>query len=303
MALGPLTRQSLIDAGIDELLLVCIDDGTCEWTIGRAPTHGISGDAETARRIAHEAAARKDFEIVIVRSETAQLAQCPYDLSREARRVYEAAIPNALGQRIARTQRYETALAERGGVESVLFRQGTPDDWTSVALAPSWDALAFEFRQAAEVLAGADTLDVPVPTLPLLTLCRHHMELALKAIIMAGDRLVGNAVNVPGTHPLMPLWERAAPLMSAAWKAGWDDAEAAATRAVIAEFEQVDKSSMATRYPVDKNNSIFTRPTPLVNFSISAFMEAFSRAADFLSTANLWIDIGLRVKARDIHAH
>ena len=60
----------------------------------------------------------------------------PYDLSARARRVYEAAIPNALGQRIARTRTYEEALAKRGEAESVRFAQGTLDDWTSVALAP-----------------------------------------------------------------------------------------------------------------------------------------------------------------------
>jgi len=300
MTLGPLTRQALADAGIDEARLAGIDDGTYEWTIGRAPAYGISADEETASRVAREALARKDFEIKVVRSEAAQREQHPYDMSPRARRVYEAAIPNAVGQRIADTRRYEEALAKRGEAESVLFTRGTPDDWTSVALAPSWDALAFEFRRAADILAAANAADAPVPMLPLLTLCRHHLELTLKAIIMAGDRLAGNAVNLPSTHPLMPLWNRALPLMRAAWKTGWDDAEATTTRIVIAEFEQVDQSSMATRYPVDRSNSAFARPTQLVNFSITAFMTAFSGAADFLSAANLWIEVGLRLTAEGI---
>lgn len=302
MTLGPLTRDALTEAGVDERLLAGIEDGTYEWTIGKAPAYGISNDEETARRIAYEAALRKDFAIKIVRSEATQRAQCPYDLSARARRVYEAAIPNALGQRIARTRTYEEAVAKRGEAESVLFAQGTLDDWTSVALAPTWDALAFEFRQAADLLAAADSADSSVPTLPLLTLCRHHLELALKAIIMAGDRLAKNATGLPVTHSLSPLWTRALPLMRSAWKEGWDEAEAAATRAVIDEFERIDPSGMATRYPVDTKNKAFARPGPLVNFSITAFMAAFSRAAEFLSGANLWIEVGLHLRAEGIDA-
>jgi len=209
MTMGPLTRRVLTEAGIDEARLAGIEDGTYEWTIGPAPAIGISANQETARRISEAAALRRDFAIKIVRSEAAQRTQRPYDPSPRARRVYEAAIPNALGQRIARTRSYEEALAKRGEAESVLFAQGTIDDWTSVALAPTWDALAFEFRQAAEVLAAADTVESPVPTLPLLTLCRHHLELALKAIVMAGDRLAGNAADLPVKHQLSPLWTRA----------------------------------------------------------------------------------------------
>jgi len=300
MTLGPLTRQALIDSGVEKDLVDGIETGTYEWTIGPATAYGISSDEETASRIAQAAAIRQDFEIEIMRSEAAQREECPWDLSRRARCIYEAAIPNAVGQRLAGTRRYEEALTERGEATSVLFAHGTPDDWTSVAVAPSWDALAFEFRQAAHVLAAASTDPEPVPMLPLLTLCRHHLELALKSIIMAGDQLAGNAVNIPTRHPLIPLWTRAEPLMRRAWKTGWSDTEATATAEVIAEFDKIDRDSMATRYPVDRSNSAFARPAQLLNFSITAFMAAFSRAADFLSSAKLWIEVGLRLKAEGI---
>ena len=60
------------------------------------------------------------------------------------------------------------------------------------------------------------------------------------------------------------------------------------------------KDSMSTRYPVDKTNSAFQRPLQLLNFSVAAFMTAFARAADFLSAANLWIEVGLRLTAEGI---
>ena len=69
---------------------------------------------------------------------------------------------------------------------------------------------------------------------------------------------------------------------------------------MIDEFDRIDPRGMATRYPVDTNNNAFVRPPPLVNFSIKAFMEAFSGAAEFLSGANLWIEVGLRLKAEGI---
>jgi hypothetical protein len=300
MTLGPLTRQALADIGIDEKRLNGITDGTYEWTIGRAPTHGISADEATAARIAEEAAIRKDFAITISRTEAAQRAEQPYDMSKRGRRVYEAAIPNAIGQRIAGIKRYEDALVTRGEAKSVMFAEGTPDDWGSVAVAPTWDALAFEFRQAADMLSKPSADRDSVPMLPLLTLCRHHLELALKSIIMAGDRLAGNAVNLPTRHPLIPLWQRALPLMRAAWKQGWVEDDAASAGKVIAEFDEIDPDSMATRYPVNKSNEAFVRPTQLLNFSPTAFMAAFSSAADFLSGANLWIEVGLRLKAEGI---
>ena len=57
---------------------------------------------------------------------------------------------------------------------------------------------------------------------------------------------------------------------------------------------------MATRYPVTKGNAAFARPAQLLNFSVGAFMESFSRTADFLSSANVWIEVGLRLKAEGI---
>lgn len=117
---------------------------------------------------------------------------------------------------------------------------------------------------------------------------------------MAGDRLAGNAAELPTRHHLIPLWTRALPLMRAAWKTDWTEADATSVKDVIAEFDKVDPDSMATRYPVNKSNAAFARPAQLLNFSVVSFMEAFSRAADFLSAGNLWIEVGLRLKAEGI---
>jgi len=86
------------------------------------------------------------------------------------------------------------------------------------------------------------------------------------------------------------------PLTRSAWKKGWGDTDATAIGEVIAELERVDRDSMAARYPVDKSNSAFARPTQLVNFSVTAFMAAFLHGTDFLSAGNLWIEVGLRLK-------
>ena len=296
MNLGPLTRQALVDAGVDQRHIDGIAAGSYEWLIGRAPAIGISHNEERATATARAIAERKDFRIEVRRTEATQRAEKRHDFSLRARRAFVAAIPNRLGQGIANARRYEEALSQRGDVGSVMFLPGTLDDWTSVAHAPSWDTLAFEFRRAAAAVAATHSAEIPAPALVLLALCRHHLELALKSIIMAGDRLVGNPVSLPGTHPLTPLWDRAMPLMRGAWKDGWDDAEASATGKVIQELDQVDRSGMATRYPVDRENIAFQRPSTLVNFSVADFMAAFTRAADFLGTGSLWIEIELRVK-------
>jgi hypothetical protein len=76
--LGPLTRQALADAGIEERFLAGIDDGTYEWKIGLAPAFGISPDRELARQTAEAIAARKDFALTIRRTEAAQREQRPH---------------------------------------------------------------------------------------------------------------------------------------------------------------------------------------------------------------------------------
>lgn len=281
MALGPLTRKALRDAGVPDEQVRKIEEKDWCWDIRRASAIGVSADLEVAQAEARRAARRKDFVFKLWSPEDA--AHLPEDMAS-----FEQAVENAAGARVAEARRYEDALAQRAGAESALFPPGTLDDWTTAGTAVSWDTLAFEFRRAARAVAEAHRDDPPAPVLVLLQLCRHHFELALKALIIVGEN--PDQANRPHGHGLTPLWERAEPLIRHSWNEV-DEAELRIARDIILELEKVDPSAMATRYPEDKEEKAFLHPPATKSFSLVGFMEQFERAADFLSMAALWIEI------------
>lgn len=282
MALGPLTRQALLDAGVAEDQVRDIEEGAWRWELRRAPSVGVSANLEVARAAAQEATRRKDF-IFKLWSPKPAAAHLPRDMA-----TFEQLVENAAGARVAEARRYEEALAQRAGAVSTLFPPGTLEDWTNTGGAESWDTLAFEFRRAARAVAATHRRDAPAPVLVLLQLCRHHFELSLKAIIIAGERPAKS--KPPHGHPLAPLWNRAEPIIQRAWKVMSDD-DLRLARDIVLELEKVDPRATATRYPEDEKGDAFARPPAIRSFSIGGFMEQFERAAEFLSMAALWIHI------------
>ena len=283
--LGPFCRPLLEEARIPENYLDGLAAGTHDWDIKPDPAVGVSHDLEVARAIVREKAERAAFVV-----EIRPVAPTPEEDEDDPdeRWVYKAGIPNALGQRIADARRYEEALAVRGAADATAFSRGTLEDWIS-ATSTSWGAMAFEFRRAAEAVAAVHQPTAPAPLMALLTLCRHHLELALKSAIDA-------AGSVPTHHHLGPLWQQAQPIMRDAAAEFWDEDEATRFAEVLGEFEQIDSNGQAGRYPTRTDGTPFQRPEMLFAVSLVGFMDEFARAADFLSLNLLWIEVRRRAR-------
>lgn len=295
MALGPLTEQALRDAGITDDVLDKIRSGVYEWEIRLAPAIGVSASEEAAAEMSRAAFVRKDFLLHVQRTAAEQLKIDPHRLLR--RTITKQLLANDVGQRIESARQYEEALAARGGARSVLFAEGNLDDWGQVAAESTWGALAFDFHRAATIVGESHKPESPAPTLALLQLCRHSLELELKTIIDAGRRLAGTAPNVHPTHKLMLLWPDALPLIKASWGPEvWSDEEAERVKTIVQAFEEIDSTAMTTRYPVDKEGNTYERPATLLNFSVKKMMAEYETAVQFFGSAHLWIEVKRRIQ-------
>jgi hypothetical protein len=294
MALGPLTEQALRDAGTADPVIDGIRAGTFEWQIRLASAIGMSFSEQAASEMARMALVRKDFLLHVWQMKEAQWQHDPHRLHR--RTVTKQLLANDVGQRIARARDYEEALAARGGGRSVLFAAGNLDDWGQVAAESTWSVLAFNFDRAAHIVATSHSPDAPAPTLALLQLCRHALELHMKMIIDAGQRLAGDTPHVRITHQLSLLWDEACPYLRRAWSNDvWSEDDARRAHGIVKAFEEIDSTAMTTRYPVDRDGSVYERPAELLNFSIKKMMAEYEFVVSFFVTGRLWIELPRRI--------
>lgn len=92
-----------------------------------------------------------------------------------------------------------------------------------------------------------DRLSPDLAVFPLAFLWRHHIELALKDIIIDGRKLAEESLGHPAGHGLVNLWNKARPYIEAC---GDPNApELANVEANIHEFEKVDPRADGFRYP------------------------------------------------------
>lgn len=293
MALGPLTEEALRAAGIDDRCLDEIKRGESIWRIGLATTAGFGPTPEAAHAQSELKRRRKDFEIVIEQAHQAGMQMDP----TKWRPPHKKLLTNDVGARIASAREYEEALEQRGDTKSIIFAAGDPDEWGRVAGASTWSVLAHDFHRAAQLIAQSHTRDDPAPTLALIQLCRHSIELRLKTIIDARRSLVGDTTPIRPTHGLLNCWRDAHPIIERWWKTDfWDPTVADRVRTIVAAFDEVDSTAMATRYPVDTKGQAFERPATLLNFSIRKMMDEYEYAIDFFFSAHLFIEVQRRIR-------
>ena len=293
MSLGPLTEAALRAAGVNDELIGEIKRGEAAWRIALASTAGFGPTLEAARAQSDVKRRLKYFQIVITQTREARK-----QLDRSKwRSPHKELLANEVGERIARAREYEEALEQRGDAKSILFAAGDPNDWGQVAGASTWSVLAHDFHRAAQIVARSHTQDEPAPTLALLQLCRHSLELEMKTIIDAGRSLVGDTRAIHPTHGLMNCWRDAYPIIQRWWsKEVWDQTAADRVRAIVAAFDEIDSSAMTTRYPVDTSGQVYERPTTLLNFSIKKMMEEYEYAVEFFFSAHLFIEVQRRIQ-------
>ena len=120
----------------------------------------------------------------------------------------------------------------------------------------AWDRMADSYKEAADRLAKAakDSFTYAMYGPPVRFLYRHYIELRLKALLVAAGELLDAPQTIPPEHYILSLWKRVrafllqiSPESDGAWF----------TRAdiVISDFDSLDPTSFAFRYPVDKKGN------------------------------------------------
>src|SRR6266699_912557 len=121
---------------------------------------------------------------------------------------------------------------------------------------------------------------------PIVFLYRQYLELRLKQLILDGSRLIGISADFPKTHRIDLLWENCKPVLHKIKldnddEVAWKVAEAIGTiEACILEFGHIDPTSMAFRYPVDKELVPFLHDLDTID--IHHFGESMGNVASYL---------------------
>jgi len=119
-----------------------------------------------------------------------------------------------------------------------------------------WGRMADSYKEAADHLAKSakDSFTYAMYGPPVLFLYRHYIELRLKALLVAAGELLDDPQTIPPEHYILSLWKRVRSLLL---RISPESDGAWFTRAdvVISDFDSLDPTSFAFRYPVDKKGT------------------------------------------------
>lgn len=124
-------------------------------------------------------------------------------------------------------------------------------------LPDKWDLYATGYKDAADVLvAYVENYSRRHDTLvyPIFFLYRQYLELAIKDLLRDVLRLQDKQDSVPVTHNIDHLWRICHKLLVEIAPDNSDESLRHVGR-LISEFSKVDPTSMAFRYPVDKEGN------------------------------------------------
>ncbi|MGH9431572.1 MAG: hypothetical protein ACRD3T_08515 [Terriglobia bacterium] len=120
----------------------------------------------------------------------------------------------------------------------------------------AWELYGLGYRRAADLLLGKALDEHPSHCLiyPIVFLSRHYVELCLKALVLNGSALVEDETPVVLYHRLQMLWGKLRPLVPAVWPGVQPD-QLEAIEACFNEMHEIDRKSMAFRYPFDRQGN------------------------------------------------
>jgi len=245
--LGPETRKLLQSLGLDRSEIESIETGDVEWDLVPAHEYGADGG---------------DSDLVLTMSEGAQRLSAR--LSKET------------ADKLINTWDFERRQRPKG-VRPATFPVGSLDDWTGIKPDSDWLDLVREYRTSIDVLGRDLPRDASAPW---LYLCRHTLELQLKAIIMLGQEAMALAYDLPSHHDLQKLWTAAYPIAKTC--RGISDGELATVRQVVDDYHNADPGSFNFRYPVERNNKPVVHKTFVHAFSRKAHASVIREASDYL---------------------
>jgi hypothetical protein len=164
-----------------------------------------------------------------------------------------------------------------GKIRPSTFPIGEFDDWTGIKPDADWIDIIKSYRTASRILSAESCREAAAP---YLFLCRHTLELQLKAIIMLGQQAFDLALDLPSHHDLPKLWTAAYPI--AIHRRPKGRASLLEVRQVVDDYHEVDPGSFNFRYPVAKNNNPIVHKEFVHAFSQKAHSSKIERGCDFL---------------------
>lgn len=182
--------------------------------------------------------------------------------------------------------------------EDNLF--SSQDDWWNNACLnwchDNWGLYASGYKKAADLLVqGVEERNSCQDSLvyPVLFLYRQYLELEIKGLIRQARRLQDVAGDFPKSHRINELWRDCHKLLSEI-SPGDSTAELKQITRLINEFSDVDKESMAFRYPEGKNGNPSLPGVHHIN--LRNVREVIGKISIILMGANLQIGEYMSIK-------
>ncbi len=147
--------------------------------------------------------------------------------------------------------------------EPLFTSKAAPDpDWYLNAClnvgGGDWDIYAIGYKRAGDILVQYvidHNQDQDLLVYPVVFLYRQYLELRLKELIFAGDRLLDQDAKIPKTHDLVRLWRQARSNMESVWPDSDTKDHLNAIETRMKELCDVDSGSFAFRYPENKDGA------------------------------------------------
>ncbi|MDO8417286.1 MAG: hypothetical protein Q7S87_13855 [Agitococcus sp.] len=183
--------------------------------------------------------------------------------------------------------------------EDQLFTIG--EDWQNNACINwyhnNWELYAEGYKEAGDLLVrqigetrtGQDTL-----VYPIIFLYRQYLELMLKSLIQDARKLQDIDTPIPLNHKILDLWKLCHQLLV---KISPDDAvkELEHINRLIGEFSKIDPTSMAFRYPQDKEGNPSLPGITHINLRVVG--EVIGKISVILNGSSMQISEYLSIKA------
>ncbi len=149
--------------------------------------------------------------------------------------------------------------------------------------------MADGYKQGADLLvwdALEDQRKRDFLVYPIVFSYRHYLELAIKLIIMRYGPLVGIESNFKG-HELAPLWTTFIQVLSFSG-AELEDNATQAVAECVKQFAQIDESSFAFRYSVDKKGTAI--PLSLERLDLDRLADVMDGIYGYFTGVDGWLD-------------
>jgi len=179
----------------------------------------------------------------------------------------------------------------------LLFRHDLPDSHNNACLNQTWAAPRIGYtegyRRGARLLVEhviENQRDQDYLVYPIIFLYRHHIELALKNIILRAPFLIDRPLTDVerghlGKHRLDWLWQDLKPMFAEICKAaGWgalDPADIEGIDEYVRQFSALDPDSYRFRYAQSKRGEP-SLPADVKWINLRHFAETIERCADYL---------------------